>query len=449
VRNDAKAAAAGASELAVAAPTGTATRVAAFLGAFRAGDGSGAPSARRLGAVVGVLALVSLALAIAAAPASATYLHDNRPSVTFGPDGTNNITNENSFYRNNIPDIAVDSKRQRLYVVHKENPNDQGRNFPGARRGIYAYDISDPSNPKPIGGNFPLSITENRQGYEQIAVNEEDGTIYMVERAEECFCEPGSLLFAWNVEGRPLPGYPTRITRFGPLAVDPAGYLWVWTGQSLSYYAPDHKVSKYLPDGTFVEAIDPSDPGSIGSPLDLAFERATGDLWLEFSEGAVKLTAASDYAFRETTTEFAEYVGDAGFAVDEAHGELYTVPGFNGKAIETVNEQSGKVEDVFGLGGEEYYDYEKCPNGPCEPRVRQSEVRAMAFDPATGNVWVVNEGRGRDYLTEDELLKAGRLEAYFGKGASNARTGPPAANGKTEATLIGEVGPGEGPSVTE
>lgn len=428
-------------------PSSAAPRVAP--GSHRDFDGSGASSSRRPATLLGLLALISLALAIVASPASATYLHNNRPSVAFGPDGTNNITNENSFYQQTIPDMAVDSKRQRLYVVHDQNPNNQGSNYPGARRGIYAYDISDPSNPKPIGGNFPLSISEERQGYDQIAVNESTGDIYMIERSEECYCEPGSNLYVWNVEGKPLPGYPTHLTRFGPLAIDPAGYLWVW--RNSNYYAPNNKLTKYLPDGTVVEEIEPNIaiPEAAGSPRDLTFNQENGDLWLLFSEGAVKFTAESNYTVHEGVVEFPSYVwGEEGFAIDGSNGVFYTVGGgYRTKYLMAFNELGGKSEDPFALGGEETYDYEKC-QGYCEPEIRESAIVASAYDPATGTVWVANDGRGRDYLTEEELLKGGRIEGYFGIGASDARTGPPAANGKTEATLTAHVGPGEGPPVT-
>lgn len=420
--------------------------MAAILGAFRAGGGSGAPTTPRLATVASVLALVAMALAIAASPASATYLHEPRTSVAFGPDGTNNVTNENSFYRNTIADMAIDSKRQRLYVVHDENPNDQGRNFPGARRGVFAYDISDPSHPKPLGGNFPLAIAEQRNGYDELAVDESTGDIYMLERAEECYCEPGGELYSWNWEGKGRSGYPTHIDRFGPLAIDPAGYLWVWTTQNFQYTAPNKNLTKYLPDGTFVEELEPNVSG-VGAPHDLTFDPNTGDLWLQFNEGDVKFTADSGYALHTALIKPSGYLGEGGFAVDTANGVVYNAAGFNGYAVEALNEQTGQVEDRLGLGGEEYYNYEKC-QGYCIPEIKPSEIRSMVFDPATGTIWVASDGRGRDYLTEEELLKGGRLEGFFGIGASDARTGAPAANGKSEATLTASVGPGEGPPVT-
>ena len=46
-----------------------------------------------------ILSLITcLALAFFVAPASATYLHANQPTHEFGPDGTDNFSNENSFY---------------------------------------------------------------------------------------------------------------------------------------------------------------------------------------------------------------------------------------------------------------------------------------------------------------------------------------------------------------
>ena len=196
-----------------------------------------------------ILSLVGcLALAIFASPASATSLYSNLPSYEFGPDGTDNFSNENSFYGNTIHSIAIDPQRHRLYVLHYKDPGNQGRVFPGVVHGLYGFDISNPSEPKPLGGEFPLAIPQEQYGYSWLAVDPNDGSIYMIEKAEECFCEPGGTLYSWDPEGKPRPGYPTHIAKSGPFTVDPSGYLWVWRANFS--FAENENVGKFLPDGT-------------------------------------------------------------------------------------------------------------------------------------------------------------------------------------------------------
>lgn len=269
-----------------------------------------APSGRRLRLLAAIFACAALAAVVLAPSASATYLHQGTSSTAFGPDGTNNITVENSFYSAAVGPIAVDSKRHRLYVVHFANPYNTGCDgcpYPGVPRGLYGFDISDPSNPKPLGGNFPLAIQEKRSGADKLVVDEEDGNIYMLERAEECYCEPGGTLYAWNSEGKALPGYPTHVNRYGPMALDTSGYLWIWHEGSLEH-GNDH-LGKYLPDGTLVEELEPTFPSDVGNPENLVFNKLTGDLWLQFYEGAVKYTADSGYTAHEPPIRFASSPG--------------------------------------------------------------------------------------------------------------------------------------------
>jgi hypothetical protein len=406
-------------------------------------DGSGAPAALRLAGMLGALALALLAWAIGASPASATFLHTDNPSIVFGPDGTDDITPENSFYSGTIRDLAVDSQRQRLYVLHNVDP-EVG---PGAGRGIYGYDISDPQNPEPLGGNFPLPISEQRQGYVQIAIDEDDGSIYLLERAEECFCEPGGDLYSWDAEGKPRPGYPTHIDKFGPLAVDPSGYLWVWR-EYANYNIPasDFDLKKYLPDGTYVETLTPGLPDAVGGSTDFHFNRITGDLYLQYTRHLVKFTADSDYTYHEPPIPIAERYLES-IDVDNANGVIYSSFGGAGASIEAINEQGGLAEDPFGVGGLRELNYEKC-GGYCPADVPESNNRALAVDETSGTVYVVNDSRAEDSNAPEKAFKGGLIEAFIGTGGPDSRTGSPSVVGKADATLTGRVGPGEGPPVT-
>jgi hypothetical protein len=387
-----------------------------------AGAGSGAPAARRFASLFGLIALLALGLGALAAPASATYLHANDTQIAFGPDGTNDITGENSFYGQTIADIAVDSVRHRLYVAHERDPADFDNRipYPGAPRGLYAYDISDPSHPQPLGGKFPVAIPEQAKEFDELAVDPDDGSIYMLERAEICFCEPGGTLYSWDPEGKPRPGYPTHIDKYGPLAIDPEGYLWVWREQN-SF--GNEKLKKYLPDGTLVGELHPD---INGIPHDLTFNRDSGDLWLEYAHEYVRFTADSGYTYHDSPLLAPNFIKESGFAVDSTNGVLYSVPG---TGIEATNEQGGVVEGPFGIGPE-------------------SSFASMALDESTGDIWVVNEGRWHGTNTQEERAKGGRLEAFFGIGASDVHTGPAIDSGKTDATVTARIGPGEGPPVT-
>src|SRR4051794_34767318 len=167
--------------------------------------------------------MTCLALAFFVAPASATFLHANQPTHEFGPDGTDNFTKENSFYAHTLNSVAIDSDRHRLYVMSFKDPGNQGRVWPGAPHGIYGYDISDPNNPEPLGGDFPLAIPQQPNADSWLAVDQNDGTLYMLEKTEVCFCEPGGTLVSWDLEGKPRPGFPVHIARQGPMAVDLSG----------------------------------------------------------------------------------------------------------------------------------------------------------------------------------------------------------------------------------
>jgi hypothetical protein len=405
------------------------------------GDGTATLRQRRVSLFSGLLTLVCLGAAILASQASATYLHSERPAHAFGPDGTSNFSDQNSFYDNNITDMAIDAQRRRLYVLQYQNPENggQGTFYPGAQRGIYGYDISDASHPKPLGGRFPLAITEG-QGAVNLAVDESDGSIYMVEKAEECFCETGGTLLSWNVEGKLRAGYPVHIERWGPMEFDSEGYLWVWHG----YGAPNENLFKYLPDGTLVEEFNPN-VESIGGGQDLAFDRQTGDMYLQYSEGIVKFTKDSNFTYHEPPVPTATNE-QVGFEVDSAHDVTYSVaPYYSGGGIAAINAQGGLVEQIFGLGGLEEYS-EAC-GGPCPPDVPEAQYVAMSFDPVTGNLWVANDGYANGRLEQQEQVKGGRIEVFTGIGASDAHTNAPAEIGKTDAVLSGEVGPGEGPPV--
>jgi phosphodiesterase/alkaline phosphatase D-like protein len=391
-----------------------------------------------------------LALAFFVAPASATYLHANQPTHEFGPDGTDNFTKENSFYARTINSIAIDSQHHRLYVMSHRDPGSNGAIWPGAPHGLYGFDISDPNNPTPLGGDFPLAIPQQPSGYSWLTVDPGDGTIYMVEKAEQCFCDPGGTLYSWDLEGKPRPGFPVHIGKQGPMAVDLSGYLWVWHTQNNG--GTDGKLKKFLPDGTFVEEFDPNLPPSVGSPRDLTFDRTTGDMWLEFSEAQVRFTADSGYTYHDPPISIPFLFEEGGFAFDSNNGIAYnTRASFYNGGVESHNSRGGPAEDFFGVGGLGEENYTPPPvgcGGFCPPEVPESKPLDMALDEATGDVYVADDGLAGRTLQDFDEQGGGHIRVYSGIGASDARTGTPAAVGKTDATLTASVGQGEGPAVT-
>ncbi len=430
------------------------SKAPAFDSVVPDGSGTSAFRRRRLSRHVRlaflILPLVTcLALAFTASPASATYLYSNLPSSEFGPDGTDNFSNENSFYGNTINAITIDPQRHRLYVIHYKDPGNQGTVFPGAVHGLYGFDISNPGEPKPLGGDFPLAIPQEQNAHSWLAVNPDDGSLYMIEKAEECFCEPGGTLYSWNPEGKPRPGFPTHIDKQGPFAVDPSGYLWVWREQNGN--APNNNLRKYLPDGTFVEEFAPNLSG-VGQPRDLAFDSATGDLWLQFSETNVGFTADSNYTYHEPPVPIAG-ANEAGFAIDSGNGVLYNANNYYyGSGIQVSNEQGGLAEDIFGIGGMGEYNYNSPPvgcGGYCPPEVPEPDVRGIAFDEATGDIYVADDALAGQTTLEESEMGGGHIRVYSAIGGPDAHTGKPDDVGKTDATLTGNVGPGEGPAITD
>jgi hypothetical protein len=394
--------------------------------------------------------MTCLALAFAASPASATYLHANQPTHEFGPDGTDNFSNENSFYSNTLNAIAIDSNHHRLYVMSHKDPGNQGRVFPGAAHGLYGFDISDPDNPKPLGGDFPLAIPQRQDNYSWLTVDPDDGTIYMLEKSEVCFCESGGTLYSWNMDGKPNSGFPLHIDKQGPMAVDLSGYLWVWRTQNNN--ATDGKLKKFLPDGTFVEAFDPNLPPSVGSPRRVTFDRVTGDMWLEFSEAYVQFTADSDFAYHEPPVEIPFTFEGGGFSFDSGNGIVYSNRSqYTNGGVEAHNPRGGLAEDFFGVGGMGEYINKPPPigcNGYCPPEVPESRPLDMALDESTGDVYVADDALAGQTTLEESEAGGGHIRVYSGIGASDAVTGLPSAVGKTDATLTASVSNGEGPAVS-
>ena len=116
-----------------------------------------------------------------------------------------------------------------------------------------------------------------------------------------------------------------------------------------------------------------------------------------------------------------------------------------------MNDRGGRAEDVFGLGGQGEYKEGPPPagcNGWCDPEVPEPEVRGIAFDEATGDVYVADDALSGPTLQDFDEQGGGHIRVYTGIGASDARTGLPSSVGKTDATLTASVAQGEGPAVT-
>lgn len=376
---------------------------------------------------LGVALLAAIAFSFAAAPASAVYLHENEPSRTLGPDGTEAIGPENNFGFHSTNDMAIDQKRHRLYLLHY-------RNTPGAQRGIYGYDISNPAAPTPLGGKFPLPVSGGEES--EIAVDDEEGFIYYLEqRPHEINREDGGNLYSWDEEGNARPGFPAVVDKWGPMAVDPLGYIWIWKAQSTSS-ENTLAVHKYSPvDGSFLSEIEgdlPEDPYKFGQ--DIYFNPYNEDLWLLHRRNVARYHADSDYSTHDPQFEFnSETYGLFG---DANNGVFYVLA--NGTEIQTMyqdnvsGESGGPVEPSFGLGG--------VFSGPDQVPARR--IGAVAVDESTGDIYTLESGGF------EQPGLGGNIEVFVGQGAADASTQVPADVGKSDATLAATVGPGEGPPVT-
>jgi hypothetical protein len=267
-------------------------------------DGTGA-SAVRLVLAIALLAATAFAL-LNAAPASADLRHPAQ-SLEFGSDGTSTTK-----FNEEIMSLAYDQRHNRLYALVYTCCAETAK--------IYGFDNPSSGVYTPRAG-FPATVP--MANFEpNIAVDDSDGPksgrIYFARQSQG-----GELLYAVEPNGQLVTtSWPVPVPAQCDADVDPEGNVWASQG------FPQDKLLKF-------SGIDGSQLGEFPlgfRPCTIAFDRSTGDLYVERSSpqpvGYYRLTADSDYQTIEGPFSTSNFLGIFSnnikdFAFDGAGQRLY------------------------------------------------------------------------------------------------------------------------------
>jgi hypothetical protein len=391
----------------------------------------------RTGVLIATFVLLISLATLGPTLASAAFLHPVQ-TETFGPDGTSSGAFGTPFGPSNTV-LAIDQTHHRLYVQHAGLWSNCCGIFPPQRpRGIYGFDISAQGEHPPLGGGFPITLSQ--PVFEAFdAVDEADGNIYYLD-VQSGFNTPSPLgtFYGYDESGSALGGsFPVNLThRVGDIAVDPLGYVWmigrVPNGPPGSF---EEKLYKYSPDGTLLEVV-PLEP-LFATANELIFDRLTGDLWVDgFTSGGgpsmVRLTASSGYTEYDRRFSMTQPDAPGDLAIDAKDKLLYEIRGSREENGEVV--VSGEKREVVALN----------ESGAVVESLGAGKYRGIAVDESTGDVYLNDNSDDAG-----EKGEGGKIRVWDGVVAPDVNTGPPTTVGHSSATLSGHVDPAGGPPITD
>ena len=353
------------------------------------GGGSGAPAGRLRMALAGAALLVALPL-LAAAPASATFLHNTSFTSQFGPNGTSGT----SFSR--IGHLAYNQAAQKLYAVDRQALK------------IHAFQETSPGSFTTLTGNFPLT-TASQNSFPGLAVDNTggpgQGNLFNALNSS-----PATLI-GYTGAGEFLPGkFPVKIqsgSSFCGATVDPEGHLWV--GDQTA-----KQMREFDRFGNQIGTVDTSGQGGEpptfnGQGCRVAFDSA-GNMYVAFSNnggGVQKYTVQSGYV---EAVQFDPSFAEGGVAVDRSRGIVYVA---HSASIIAYYPDGSRLE-TFGTSGGGGY-------------------KGIEVNEATGEVLAANFTK---------------ILVFPGKASPNATTKPATEVGHESATLNAHVELAGGPEVT-
>ncbi len=340
-----------------------------------------------LSIAAGLLTAVFLAVisfAVGAEPAAAALVNPKQ-TAAFGPDGTS-ATAFSSLNR-----IALDQGAKRLYALA----------YGPAQ--IYGVNVATPGGYVPVGGKFPVQVTDSSGEAAGIGVDNSgqssQGNVY--------YASGANANNGFTSEGSPLAGWEPLYSGGCGAGVDPSGVVFLgnYNGRI---------IEKRTPAGEFVGSIDTSPLSTCLVEFD-----SNGDMYYggheegetTFVYGPIyRRTAASGYSMVEKIDP------DPAFsvAVDRAHHKIYVVHTNRANEYNT----SGQLLQQFATG------------------VPNADFKGIAVEESTGTVFISDAG-------SDQILE------YPQVAAPDVTTGTVSSVTTTTATVTGHVDPAGGGNIIE
>ena len=348
---------------------------AAELVMARAFSGSGAPSIRRVGTLLGLLAMAAaFACALFSSPARAADYGHTTTVAEFGKLGVPGEKIDGGCH------VAYDEANDRLYLATGSS--------------IYGLHISPPGTATPVGAPFPIETGQFLGcGDNGIAVDNSAGS-----SAGNIYAAQGTKITGWTSAGVAAPGWPIE----APSEVCGVGVSS--TGQLAVGNYGGEQVIRYNANGT--EAGAPL-PYTGGRPCQTAVDRTTGDIYASnFFGGEIRKYSAANNWKESVFFVPGGFPPSAQFAVNGAKDRLYVGGGWN-REIRVYDTNTAALIETIRMEPpffEEFYPF------------------GIAVDEATDTLWVGDNWKNVIREIPGALLpKAG--------------TGDPVANRKVSGTV--------------
>ena len=290
---------------------------------------------RRPALLVGLLASLLVAAALAAGSASAEYRHAS-PMAEFGPSGTSvgNFGNVNS--------LAYDQAADRLYVIDVSN-------------GIHGFGHPSPGTFTPLGGHFPIAVPIANLDSD-LAVDNSAGST-----AGNLYLTPDApTIGSYDSDGSPLATSYSGEGEICGVAVDNVGNIW-------GGRYPNSFAVRFAPGSpTIAKSVDVS--AGAASPCKVAVDPSNNDLYVSSYSvsGVWRYTAASDYTVAQ---KIGENTGTNNRVVVNGAKHVVYIGGFNSEGkIRAYSTTTGALLETIEPPG--------------------FSIRGLAVDEATDTLFV-------------------------------------------------------------